>query len=95
MVAAVWTKRNYRYYYRSTENSRAWWVAATREEWLNAILLGTCHPKPPASWIALQGLQGRSEKQAAIIWGRHYDVGRKYAIWSQATDEDFAAGGYM
>ena len=91
---SVMTKRLYRYYYRA-ESGRAWWVGATREEWLEAVIGGHCIPKPPPSWVKLQGLEGRSEKQAAIIWGRHYDVGRKYAIWSQASDEDFAAVGYM
>ena len=91
---SVMTKRLYRYYYRA-ESGRAWWVGATREEWLEAVIGGHCTPKPPPSWVKLQGLEGRSEKQAAIIWGRHYDVGRKYAIWSQASDEDFAAVGYM
>ena len=94
MVAAVWTKRNYRYYHRS-ETGRSWWIAATREEWLAAILSGLSSPKPPASWIELQALEGRSPKSAAIIWGRQYDVSRKYAIWDQAPEEDFRAGGYM
>lgn len=86
--------RMYRFY-RKTETGVGWWVAATREEWLQAILDGRSSPKPPMSWIDLQRLEGRSEKSAAIIWGRNYDAGRKYAIWSQSTDEDFAAGGYM
>jgi len=91
---SLMTKRAYRYYHRS-EGGRSWWAAATREEWLAAILSGHSSPKPPASWIVLQGLEGRSEKSAAIIWGRNYDAGRKYTIWSQASDEDFKAGGYM
>lgn len=90
----VSTRRLYRYYYRS-EVGQSWWCGATREEWLAAILSGHSSPKPPASWIALQKLEGRSEKSAAIIWGRNYDVSRKYAIWDQATEEDFREGGYM
>ena len=88
------TPRPYRYYYRS-EMGRCWWVGATREEWLQALADGRCTPKPPPSWISLQALEGRNPKQAAIIWGRHYDTSRKYAIWSQASDEDFAEMGYM
>ena len=42
-----------------------------------------------------QVLEGRAEKSAAIVWNMHYDTARKYTIWSQASDEDFAAGGYM
>ena len=89
------TGKTYRFY-RKGEWLSGWWVwAGSREEWLQAILNSRSSPKPPASWVALQALEGPSSKSAAIIWGRNYDTGRKYAIWAQATEEDFIEAGYL
>lgn len=86
--------RPFSYFHRPSVG-KGWWVAATKEEWLDALLKGESSPKPPPSWIQQQEVEGRSAKQAAIVWGRHYDAGRKYVIWSQASDEDFRAEGYL
>lgn len=68
----------------------------TREEWLNTVLSGTLKPKPPDWWLRAQETnEGRDRRTASIIWSRHYDAARKYAIWALAPEEDFRALGYL
>jgi hypothetical protein len=86
--------RPYQYFHRP-EGGKGWWVAATRDEWLQALLNRQSSPKPPNSWIDIQEAEGRTRQQAAIVWGKHYDLPRKYAIWDQATDQDFREAGYL
>ena len=87
-------ERPYSYFHRPLDGSKGWWVAATKDEWLTAVLHGFASPKPPPSWIAQQVAEGRSEKSAAIIWNRNYDRERKHLIWSMASDDDFREIGY-
>jgi hypothetical protein len=67
----------------------------SRDEWLNAITTHENSPKPPEWWLSSQEAEeGRSRKTASIIWGRNYDAGRKFVIWSQAPIGDFLARDY-
>lgn len=86
--------RPYTYFYRPIRG-KGWWVAATRQEWLDAIELGVSRPKPPEWWLQQQEREGRTRTSAAIIWSRNYGAARKIVIWGMAEDEDFRKLEYL
>lgn len=69
-------------------------TSCTRDEWLTLIHEGRIRPKPPEYWLEQQEQEGRSRKQASIVWVRHYSAARKYVIWDMAEDRDFLIAGY-
>jgi hypothetical protein len=85
----------YSYVHRYEWGEKRRVTVTSKEEWLRAILNGDSRPKAPKSWMRQQILEGRTEEQAYIIWSSRYPPQRKWLIWSQAPDEDFAESGYL
>ena len=90
----------YRYYKKAGQSIYAqdgWWVpCADRDTWLAALMRGLFNPKPPPWWVEEQERENnRSPKSCGVIWNTAYKPERKFLIWSQASDEDFSAMGYL
>lgn len=67
---------------------------ATKQEWLNRLLVGSFRAQPPDWWVIATTRDGVLKvSQANALW-YHFPRERQYIIWDQAPIEDFIARGY-